>query len=363
MKIEIVVPALPLAGMELVVAALTRGLAGRGHDVGVTCLQNKGPVADLLQAAGYRVTLAASPGLRTILRPARLRDWLLQRRPDVVHVHSGAWLKTVRAARMAHVPRVVFTMHGIDGTQPWYYPLLDRIAARDTDAVVAVSHAFVDYLAKRAHVNRRKLHVITNGVDIRSFTPGPATGRVRQAIAADAAAVVVGHVARFSPVKNHTLLISAFERVVRVQPQAQLALIGDGPLRAAIEQQVDTLGLRSRVAFLGLLSDLPAVYRDLDILVLPSLSEATSMSILEGMASGLPIVATAVGGTPALLDEGRAGVLVPNNSPQALADALSRLISSSEERAHFGTAARRRAEALYSDQAMLDAYEALYAGG
>jgi glycosyltransferase involved in cell wall biosynthesis len=361
-KIEMVAPALPAAGMEMVIAGLTRGLARRGHDVGVTCILYKGALAEALEKEGFRVTVAPTPGLRTILLPSNLRSWFRQRRPDVVHIHSGAWLKGARAAALADVPRVVFTMHGIDGSQPRYQSLLDRWAARTTTVAVAVSAAFEPYLSAEAHVPPERLRVIINGIDVQRFRPGPRSRALRSALGLSPTDVVIGHVARFAPVKNHVMLVNAFSALLRARPNAFLALVGDGQLRGDIEARVDALGIRNRVAFLGLRTDLPDVYRDLDVLVLPSFSEATSMSILEGMASGLPVVATAVGGTPEILGHGDAGVLVPTDDAPALAAALERLVDLPAERSRLGSLARARAEANYSEERMLDAYEAAYFG-
>jgi glycosyltransferase involved in cell wall biosynthesis len=201
-----------------------------------------------------------------------------------------------------------------------------------------------------------------NGVDVRMFQPGPHSARVRGVLGTVPGEVVIGHVARFMPVKNHMLLVNAMARVARVRSNCRLALIGDGVLRPHVEHEVSRLGIQDRVAFLGHLTDLPAVYRDLDIAVLSSVSEATSISILEAMASGLPVVATAVGGTPELLAHGEAGLLVPSEDADALADALVRLVDSVGERRRLGQAARERAVALFSEDAMLDAYEELYSG-
>jgi glycosyltransferase involved in cell wall biosynthesis len=254
-------------------------------------------------------------------------------------------------------------MHGIDGTQPWYIPLLDRWAARSTHVAVSVSDAFVDYLIARVHVSPDRVAVVTNGVDTAHFRPGTHSGSVRNPYSLSERDVVIGHVARFSPVKNHAMLIEAFAQVLRTHPHAFLALVGDGPLRAATESRVDTLGIRSRVGFLGQYSDLPEIYRDFDILVLPSFTEATSMSILEGMACGLPVVATEVGGSPHLLADGEAGVLVATDDAGQLSAALIALIDAPKERARLGRVARHRAEKCYTEDLMLDAYESLYMEG
>ncbi len=356
-----VVPSLARAGMETVVVSLTRGLAARGHDVGVTCTESKGPLGHTLESLGFRVTLAPAPGLYTIVLPRRLAGWLRRREPDVVHVHSGVWCKGARAARIAGVRRVVFTMHGLDGVRPRYESLLDMWAGRHTTAAVTVSGAFVDYLTDKARIPASRVHVIPNGIDLDRFRPGPRTMRVRRALQIDDDAVLIGHVARFSPVKNHALLVDAFARVAARTPRAFLALVGDGPLRGQIESQVRAAGLTGRVGFVGEVADLHQVYPDFDILVLSSTSEAAPMSVLEAMATGVPIVATAVGGVPALLGQGEAGVLVPPTGAAELAEALCSLVDDAEERRRLGQAARLRTEARYSDTRMVDAYEALYA--
>jgi glycosyltransferase involved in cell wall biosynthesis len=300
--------------------------------------------------------------LRTILFPLGLSHWLQRRQPDVVHVHSGAWLKSARAAALAHVPRTVYTLHGFDGAVLWYEPFLERWAARHTTVTVAVTDALIPYLTGRLGIDANRLRVITNGIDVERFSPGPRTGELRQRFGLHADDVVIGHVARFAPVKNHAVLVRAFQHVLRNNPRTFLALVGDGPLRPQIETLVDSLGIRPRVGFLGHVSDPVPAYRDLDLLVLSSFSEASSISILEGMACGLAVVATAVGGTPQLLAHGEAGALVPADDAPSLADALIRLADAPAERARLGLAARRRAISLYSEEVMIDAYEEVYAG-
>ncbi|MCI0432993.1 MAG: glycosyltransferase [Gemmatimonadetes bacterium] len=362
MKIEIVVPGLPRAGMEMVVAGLVHGLARRSHDMGVTCTEHKGSLGEMLEREGFPISVVPAPGLRTLVIPLRLSRWLRHRRPDVVHVHSGVWCKAARAAHLARVPRVVYTMHGLDGVRPQYEPLIDAVGARYTTDAVAVSAAFVPYLVDKAKMPRSRVRVIPNGIDTQLFRPGPRTGRVRRALGLAEDAIVIGHVARFSPVKNHDLLLDAFARVATHYPRAFLALIGDGPLRGRIESRVEALGLRSRIGFLGEVGNLHEVYPDLDILVLSSLTEAAPMSILEGMSSGLVVITTAVGGLPAILGGGEAGVLVPPADVGAFANALAAALSSPDGRARLGRAARARVEQCYDQVRMLDAYEALFAG-
>jgi len=355
-----VLPELDAAGMEIMVANLTLGLARRGHEVGVTCLEAGGPIAEELRAGGIRVAVVLTPGLRTIVRPVRLAAWLRRVRPDVVHVHTGVWLKGARAARRVGGPRVVHTMHGRLDDERWYTPLLDRWAARSTDRVVAVSAALCEYLASRVGLPATQTTVIPNGIDADLFRPGPRRGGWRATLGIPNDAPVIGIVARLTPVKDHALLVAALALVRKRISGAVLVVAGDGPLRQTLEAQVAELRLTHAVRFLGETREVATLYREFDLLALSSKSEGTSISLLEGMASGVCVVATAVGGTPALLGEGRFGRLVPHGDSHALAAALVDLLQDQRTRERLAGAARDEVLAKYSLEAMLTAYEREY---
>src|SRR5262249_21641806 len=147
-------------------------------------------------------------------------------------------LKAARAASRAAVPRVVHTIHGLLDREPWHGPPLKRWAARYTHAIAAVSQPLRDYLVKEAGIDHRRVHVVPNGINTGAFAPGRRSGRVRDAFGLSPQSVVIGHVARFSPVKNHVLLVEAFAQVARCNSDAFLVLVGEGPLRAGVEAKV-----------------------------------------------------------------------------------------------------------------------------
>lgn len=361
LRIEMIVPAMVAAGMEMVVARLTRRLTARGHDVGITCIEFLGDVGARLEREGIPIAVARSPGLRTLAYPHALTRRLRERRPHAVHVHSGAWLKGARAAACAKVPRVVHTEHGLLDDEPRYASILKRWAAEHSAAIAAVSQPVLTYLRDVDRIPPSKLHLIPNGIDSSVFRPDGRHGDLRNRFGLSHADVVIGHVARFDPVKNQKLLLGAFARLHSRRPETFLAMIGDGEMRPAIEQVVDQLGLLGRVGLYGLADDMPPLYREFDLFVLSSTAEGTSMSILEAMATGLPVVATSVGGNPALL--GFAGSLVPPGDADAMAAAMERLVTSPQERRTLGTAARRRVEEHYDERGVADRYESLYRGG
>ncbi len=363
LRVEMVVPFLDVAGLEMVVVSLVRTMSSMGHDVGVTCIERPGPLGEQLKAAGHRVTVVPTPGVWTNLMPTALASWFRESRPDVVHVHSGAWLKAVQAARIARVPRSVYTLHGIWPQPAWFIPLYSNLAARVTGHIVAVSQSLREHLIRAFHVPGRKISVIQNGIDTQHFSPAPRTGWLRTELGLDRDVAMIGTVARLHPVKNHALLVDAFAQVHRSCPDTALVIVGDGPLRAQLEQQIRDRGLE-RAAFLcGATSNVIDYYREFDVFALSSVLEGTSISALEAMSCGCCVVATAVGGNPGLLGDGRWGVLVPGSDASALAEALRGVVVNTQLREQLGRDARRRVLEHHDEAAVARAYLEVYAGG
>jgi glycosyltransferase involved in cell wall biosynthesis len=167
-------------------------------------------------------------------------------------------------------------------------------------------------------------------------------------------------VARFAPQKNHDLLVSAFAKGPASDPRAHLVLAGQGVLRAQLQIRVNQLGLTNRVHFLGLRTDIPDVLGAADIFVLSSDYEGNPLSVIEAMAAGLPIVSTAVGGVPELLQNGREGFIVQPGNADGLSEAMVTLLKDSDLRRTMGRAAALRAKAKFDVSAMVRAYEELY---
>ena len=179
MRIVMVLPSMPAAGMEVLVGRLSLGLKGRGHDVSISCIEELGSLGEALRSDGVAVEVIPMPGLWSNVNPHALTEHLRRLDPDVVHVHSGAWLKAARAAHLAGVLRVVHTVHGLHDVEPWYGPALMRWATRLTDAVVAVPAPLVSYLVDDVRLPSVKVHLVPNGIDTQTYEPGPHTGRIR----------------------------------------------------------------------------------------------------------------------------------------------------------------------------------------
>jgi len=297
---------------------------------------HEGDMAYLAEAHGVTPVLVAELGRE--LSPLRdlvtlLKLWRLMRRlrPDVVHTHTakagfvGRW-----AAWLARVPVRVHTFHGhvlhgyFGPRKTALFRWLERLTARLTDRLITISPALRDELAQTYRIApAEKFVVVPLGLDLEPYVSAPRrTGAFRTEWGIPPDAPLVGIVGRLVPIKNHALFLQAARRVREQVPGARFAIVGDGELRAALEAQADAPGLAGAVTFTGFLRDLRPVYSDLDLLVIAADNEGTPVSIIEALAAGVPVVSTAVGGVPDLLEGGRYGALVPPGDADALAGAM-----------------------------------------
>ena len=298
-------------------------------------------------------------------------DWKLLRKSakifkqthvDVVHTHSWAtYLEGLIAAMFARVPVTIHGEHGTVFFDKFRRRYAYRIAAPFTDQFLTVSRELARLLEHEVGVSPQKVRTIINGVDTSKFQPKIATRhRLRKVLDLNEKEVVIGSVGRLVPIKDYPTFLHAFEYVVREQPHVFGLLIGDGPLRVELEERVNELGIQSRFRFLGERDNVFEWLNTFDIFVLPSLHEGISNTILEAMATELPIVATRVGGTPEIVDDRVNGLLVPAQNAKALADALIQLVQNEALRRQFGEASLNRVIADFSLQRMVKEYEELY---
>jgi sugar transferase (PEP-CTERM/EpsH1 system associated) len=315
------------------------------------------------------IELQKSPGhlWRDYPRIARL---LRELRPAVVHTRNLAALEVQPAARLAQVPVRVHGEHGWDVHDPdgssRKYQWVRRAYRPFVQHYVALSRQIEGYLRDAVGVPAARISQIYNGVDMARFSA--ATERARGPLAAAPFhcddAFVVGTVGRLQAVKDQVLLVRALARALAQQPSARsrlrLVVVGDGPLRGELQQAIDQAKLADVAWLAGERSDVPDWLRALDLFVLPSRSEGISNTILEAMASGLPVVATHVGGNPELVDAPSTGMLVPAGDEAALADAILASLSDPARARAQGAAGRRRIEQRFSLDAMVASYESMY---
>jgi len=340
------------SGGQVQALNLSRGLAARGHAVLVVCPPDAVMRA---RAAAAGLECAAVPMRHDmdLLAVARLAGIARRFRPDVMHLHSSrAHTIGALAARLVRVPAVVahkrtdFPPGSLLGSWRW---------GRLIDAAIAVSRQAKESLV-RARVPEQRIHVIHSSVDCRAFAPA---GGDRSRLGLPENAPLVGAIGELVRRKGHHVLLEAARIIASVLPDARYVICGQGPderaLRALAESSVP-----GAVAFLGQVKDVRPVLAAVDVFVHPALREALGVAVLEAMAMGKAIVASAIGGIPEAIEHGASGLLVPARDAKALAEAILRLLRDPELRQAMGRAARDRAEMLFSVETMVTATEELY---
>ena len=349
-RVTHLVLSLETGGLENVVLNLVRHADRERFAERVVCLRGPGALAPLVEAEGAPVIALRSSGRLPTLR-ALLAE-LQVGSPHVLHTHNplphqfGAMAKLLRRTQV-----LVHTKHGRNAPEDRIAVAINRLCSRATDMVVPVSENAADVARRIERVPERKLLVIHNGIETERFTPVTRSDR------AEPRGICV---ARLDAVKDIPSLLEAVARVRQACPGFRVDLVGDGPDRERIEATRTRLGLDAAVTLLGKRSDISALLQKADLFLLASISEGISLTLLEAMAAGLPIVATAVGGNREVVVDGETGFLVPSRQPDAFADAVCRLLKSPELRLQMGAAARRRAESHFDVRTMTSRYQELY---
>ena len=351
LRVAYVVPDLGIGGAERHVTTLMSHLDRERFDPMVICLGRQGELFASLAASGVPAVALGRSRRQAFACLIDLVRKLREASPDVVVVRGyNAEVLGRVAAVLAGVPRVIVWVHNCGDLQP--RGVLRRICdvALDpvTDAYFGVARAQVPYLVRELRYPPRKVRIIHNGVDPSLFT-GAVDGDLKAQLGLHEHELVVGILAALRPEKDHETFLRAASLVSERNPRARFMIVGDGPRRAALEALAEELGIRDRVMFTGARNDVAAVLAVMDVFVLSSFTiECFPMALLEAMASSRPAVCTAVGGVPELLHDGVTGYLVPPRDPTALAERLSSLLESGQQRRQFGAAARARVEAEFT---------------
>jgi glycosyltransferase involved in cell wall biosynthesis len=340
-------------GKERMIAELARRSDREKLQVEVVSMADRGALGDELEAAGCTVHALNRP---SGFRPAliwRLARLFRENRIDVVHTHDDrAAVHALPAAVMAGIKRRIHTQHHsqiLYGKRSGIH-LAARVG-RLANAFVCVSRFGAD-LMRDEGIPAATLKVLPNGIDLARFS---FTGPDPRGLAIT--------VARLSPEKDLTSLLKAVARLVEQSPDFRLEIIGDGPSRAELSTLARSLGIVDYVGFLGDRSDVPDLLRRARMFILSSKTEGLSLSLLEAMARGLPVVATRVGGTPEVVLDGVSGLLVPPGDVPALAAAIHSVWTDAGFAMSLARAARAKVERDFDINRAIEEYEALYLNG
>ena len=355
------VNSLDLGGLERMVLSLAQQLKIRGYGSTICCIENRGTLADEAEQLGipvYAIEMARHGKWRGF---QNMRHHLTTNpQPVILHSHNFkpvyySSLATMFGASRGHI----HTRHGALLQQHramWRY----RFLRHWVDAWVTVSADRQAELAERTGLPPSAIHVLANGVDTVKFCPTTDKPAIRRQLKLPEHAPAIMVAARLAPEKDLGTLLRAFAQVHRAVPSAELWFIGDGPERPGLQSLGHDLGISSQVRFIGQRNDVDQFLKAADVFVLSSLSEGLSVALIEAAASGLPIVATDVGGNCEVVKAPESGRLVPVGNPPALAASLIEILQSEPLRVQMGQASRAIALEKFGIAQMTDRYVALY---
>ena len=366
-----VVYSFSVGGLENVIVQLINRLPADRFEHVVLSLSTISDFKNRITQPGVRfIELHKPPGHAVALYP-KIYRLLREIKPDVVHSCNLAALEMAPLSWLARVPLCIHAEHGWDAHDPQgmnpRYQRLRRAYKPFVNHYVAVSKDLDDYLEQAIGVPQSRRSLIANGVDTQVFSLAQvAPSAVPGCPFVPGVHWLLGTVGRLQTVKNQPLLARAFVRLLQDHPEAaariRLLVVGEGPLRAEIETLLAEANVSHLAWLAGARDDVADVLRMLNCFVLPSQAEGTSCTLQEAMACGLPVVATAVGGTPDLLDHGKSGVLVASDDEAAMATAIWGMYTDPANTLRLAQMARDRALQEFGLDAMVHSYETLFSG-
>ena len=362
-----------ISGSGLNTFLTMRGMHGRGYEADLACAP-RGSLIQLVESNGMRVI-----PFRHLVQPLHpasdiralwgLTRYLRSKPYHIVHTHnSKAGFLGRLAAKAAGVPVIVHTVHGFafhDREPFWRRTLfrsLERMASGWCDRMIFISQPLVDWALREGVTRREKAVTIYSGIELNRFLPVSAEekDRLRDRWGLGRKAPVVGIVSKLWEGKGHSVLIRAFRGVREEFPDARLVVVGEGYLRDRLAQQVQELALTDSVLFAGFVTEPAQIIATLDVAVLPSFFEGMGRVLLEAMAMGKPVVASAVGGIPELVKQGVNGFLVSPGSVSELRDAVLRLLKDKEMAARMGNEGKSRVTETFGADRMVRSIERVY---
>lgn len=365
-----VVHGFDIGGLEKCVVDLVNGIDRRYFNPSICCLTHTGASQDKLVRDDVRIFemhKRTGNDFSLFFKLARLFH-----RERIQVVHSGNWgtyLESVIAARLARVPVVIHVKHGMEtdqfvhknGRKERVRNLVQYVFSNFHDTIITVSNQIKMHYVDSVRIPEEKIDVICNGVDIDLFRSCEQTRIAKRRelnVAEDE--ILLGSIGRLAPVKNYSSLLQAMQLVVSTQKNVKLILVGDGPEKERLSHQIAELHLTANVSLLGERSDIAGLLNAMDLFVLPSYTEGISIAMLEAMATGLPLVATDVGGNAELVENGVNGLLFPSDHHGQLAQAILKCVETNSLRMQMGERSREKAVKHLCLAAMVEAYCELY---
>lgn len=351
-----------IGGTEQVIKNLVENSDTTQVEASVLCIDSPlGPFADDLLAKNISVeAFSRTPGFdRTLIN--QIRNYIKKRKIDVLHCHQYTpWIYGVLAA-LPTKTKVVFTEHGrfYPDSSTWKRKLVNPWLHRLTAGTTAISKATKNALAIYENLPAKDIQVIYNGIAPLTIDPQK-VAQLRTELGISENTLCLGTVARLDPIKNHPMMLNAFRKVLDSGIDAKLMIVGDGGMREKITGCISELNLNDHVIMTGYQSKPQDHLALMDIYLLSSLSEGTSMTLLEAMSISKPCVVTDAGGNPEIIENKTNGLVTPNDEAEAFANAIIAIAKDPSLKERMGSESFNRFGKLFSAKAMVDQFQELY---
>jgi len=349
-----------IGGTEQVIKNIVEATDKTKFNTSILCIESPiGPFGEILSKQGYQVDSISRKEGFDVKLIFQIRKYVIQHKIDVLHCHQYTpWVYGVLASIFTGT-KVIFTEHGrfYPDRSSWKRKYINPFLVRLTDHITAISKATRQALVDYEYIPASKIDVIYNGIaELESNITKSQQLRKKLSIPEDS--LILGTISRLDPIKNHRLLISSFAKIQH--PELILLIVGDGEIRSNLENLVKQLGISEKVIFTGFQTT-PVDYLQLmDIFLLPSLSEGTSMTLLEAMSLSKACIVTDVGGNPEIIEDNVSGLVTPSDDEKRLITACDLLLKDSKLRKKLGDAGRAQFEERFTVQSMLKNYQDIY---
>ena len=360
-KLLHVVLEMDVGGLQRFVYEMSLLMHGEKYDIEVLCLNRLGSFADALIKKGIPVTLLQKNQTRTDFSyPWKLKKFLKEKHFDIIQMHSGTFLYGSVAAKLAKTKAVVYTDHGRALEETRMCIMEEQFASRFVDKIIAVSNELKEHLINVVGLPQEKTGTIINGINVENFSVREKPEYLLQEFNFKQEDKIIGTTGRLDDVKDHKTLIKSFQKVLEKTPNVYLMIVGEGHLKEELDVLVENKKLKDKIIFTGNRKDIPELLNLFDVFVLSSLSEGTSLSLLEAMASGLPAVVTNVGGNTALIKHEVNGLVVEPKNIEQISDSIIEILSDSDKYEKFRKNTLLHVHQNYSISSMIEKYEKEY---
>ena len=351
-----------IGGTEQVIKNLIESADHESFDMSILCIESPlGPFADDLIAKGIAITaLARTPGFDLKLIK-QIRAHVKQHNIDILHCHQYTpWVYGALAA-LGTDAKVIFTEHGrfYPDSTSWKRKLINPWLHKITAATTAISQATKEALTRYEHIPANDIQVIYNGIAPLLIDPQK-VAQLRQELNISPNTLCLGTIARLDPIKNHPMMLRAFRQVLDNGIDAKLLIVGDGEMRQTITELIAELKLEERVIMTGYQAKPHHYLALMDIYLLSSLSEGTSMTLLEAMSVGKPCLVTDAGGNPEIIEHMKNGLVTPNDNANAFATSITTLANDPQLAESMAKSSLERFEQKFSANSMTNHFQNLY---